>query len=87
MVQHGKTEWSDGISFQPPIHEAMLEFDRDRPLSRFADSGHQPYTDVTQTPQCYMQHSSGRGVEPIRIGRSLHDFEAVADATAPAAAS
>jgi threonine synthase len=30
---------------------------------------------------------SGRGVEPIRIGRSLQDFEAIADTAAPATAS
>jgi len=30
---------------------------------------------------------NGRGVEPIRIGRSLHDFEAIAEAAAPAATS
>ena len=30
---------------------------------------------------------NGRGVEPIRIGRSLQDFEAIAEVTAPAATS
>ena len=30
---------------------------------------------------------SGRGVEPIRIGRSLQDFEAIADTAAPATTS